>query len=204
MSIELRHSITNLTPVDKLVAFAVVALLLYSIAILANAHLAGENIAAWVWDRHQNQFSWYSRPLFVIPACYYAYRQKLWLVIGFMALLFCSLFWFAAPQSVPEHVSGYLEWEKQLFFSNESKSPIIILLVAVTVFLTGLFWAFWHRSFLLGLILINAGTLMKIVFSLTLGDEFGTAAVIPSLSSLAFINLLAFTLWRFFSVRRKR
>jgi len=191
------------TRFDKFVASLVVVALLYSIALMVNAHLAGENIAAWVWDRHQNQFSWYSRPLFLIPACYYAYRRKFGLIVGFMAMLFCSLFWFAAPENVPEHVSGYLEWEKQLFFSSNSMAPIFSLLVAVVAFLVGLFSAFWYRSFWLGLILINAGTVMKIVVSTTLGNEFGTAVVIPSLSSLAIINLVAFFAWRFFAVKQE-
>lgn len=191
------------TRFDKLVAFLVILVLLYSIALLVNAYLAGENIAAWVWDRHQNQFSWYSRPLFLIPACYYAYRRKFGLIFGFMAMLFCSLFWFAAPENVAEHVSGYLEWEKQLFFSNKSMVPIISLSVAVAAFLVGLFSAFWYRSFWLGLILINAGTVLKIIVSVTLGNEFGTAAVIPSLSSLAIINFVAFFAWRFFGVKQE-
>lgn len=182
--------------IDKLVVFLVLMGLFYSIALLVNAYFTGENIAAWVWDRHQNQFSWYSRPLFLIPACYYAYRRKFWMIVGFMAMLVCSLFWFAAPENVAEHVSGYLAWEKQLFFSNESMIPIFLLSVAVAVFLVGLFSAFWYRSFWLGLILINAGTAMKIVVSTTLGNEFGTAVLIPSLSSLAIINLVAFLVWR--------
>ncbi|RBP53674.1 hypothetical protein [Arenicella xantha] len=191
------------TSFDKFVAFSVVLLLLYSIALLVNAHLAGENIAHWVWGRHQNQFSWYSRPLFLIPACYYAYRRKLWLIVGFMALLLCSLFWFAAPENVPEHVSGYLEWEKQLFFSNNSIVPLISLLVAVVLFLIGLFSAIWYRSYWLGLVLINIGTLAKIVISVALGNEFGTSAVIPSLSSLAIINFVAFMAWRLFNAKQE-
>ena len=29
----------------------------------------------WVFERHQNQWSWYIRPLFVIPFCYFAYKE---------------------------------------------------------------------------------------------------------------------------------
>lgn len=188
---------------DRFAALIVVVALLFSIALLVNAYFAGENIGAWVWDRHQNQFSWYSRPLFLVPACYYAYRRKLGLIVGFMAMLFCSLFWFAAPENVSEHISGYLEWEKQLFFLNKSRVPIFTLLTAVSVFLVGLFSAIWYRNFWLGLFLINAGTLMKIVVSITLGKEFGAAAVIPALSSLAIINLAAYLAWRYFTVKQE-
>lgn len=188
---------------DSIVYCVVVAALAYSGIILFNAYAEGENIGAWIWDRHQNQFSWYSRPLFLIPACYYAYRQKLWLVIGCMVLLGCSLFWFAAPSVVSEQVSGYLEWEKRLFFSNESRLPLLLLVVVVAGFLFGLFFSFWNQNPWVGLILINAGTVAKVAVSVIAGKESGTAAIIPSLSSLAIINLAAFLVWCYFKKRRK-
>jgi len=181
---------------DRLVFFAIVVALLASIGLLVRAYLNGESIGPWIWDRHQHPFSWYSRPLFLIPACYYAYRQRLLHVIGLMLCLVCSLFWFNAPDAVPSHVQEYLEWEKQLFFINSSPWPLIGLSLAVAVFLVLLFYAFWQQSFLIGLVLINAGTLLKILVSVTFGESAGKAAIIPSLSSLAIINLLAWWLYR--------
>jgi glucose-6-phosphate-specific signal transduction histidine kinase len=136
-----------------------------------------------------------------VPACYYAYRQNLGLIIGFMAMLFCSLFWFTAPVDVPPHVSGYLEWEKQLFFSDKSLVPGLVLVIVVAAFLVGLFSTFWHRNPWLGLLLINAGTAMKIVVSVVLGKESGYAAIVPSLTSLLIINVIGFVVWRFFKDR---
>lgn len=187
--------------IDLIVYCTVLAGLMYSGVILFNAYAADEHLPSWIWDRHQNQFSWYSRPLFLIPACYYAYRQKLWLVIGFMVLLACSLFWFAAPPNVSDRISGYLEWEKQLFFTNESRLPLMVLIVVVVVFLFGLFYAFWKRNVWIGLLLINAGTLAKIAVSVVLGGEAGTAAIVPSLVSLLVINCVAFAVWRYISKR---
>jgi hypothetical protein len=51
------------------VAFAVAATQTSSAVALASAYFNGENFAAWLWDRHQNQFSWYSRPLFLVSVC---------------------------------------------------------------------------------------------------------------------------------------
>ena len=187
---------TKRTYTDVIAYFMVVSALMYSAAILFNAHANGEHLGLWIWDRHQNQFSWYSRPLFLVPACYYAYRQNLWMIIGFTVLISCSLFWFAAPPNVSDQVSGYLEWERQLFFSDDSYAPLTLLSVVVVGFLFGLFYAFWTRNLWVGLFLINAGTITKIAVSVVLGKEAGTAAIVPSLSSLAIINVAAYVVWR--------
>tara|TARA_R110001599_G_scaffold26856_1_gene94559 strand:- start:5577 stop:5969 length:393 start_codon:yes stop_codon:yes gene_type:complete len=67
-------------------------------------------------------FSWYSRPLFIIPAAYYAYPRKVWHVLGFMLLLATSLFWFAAPATTDPAIrdyslmgGGYLSVQRQQF-----------------------------------------------------------------------------------------
>jgi hypothetical protein len=192
----------NTRRIDIIAHFIVATMLLYSVALLLLAFYREENLGGWIWERHQNQFSWYSRPLFLLPACYYAYRHRLWLVIGFMTLLGCSLFWFAPPEHVPEHIHGYLEWEKQLFFSHDSHLPLFLLVVVVIVFLAGLFRAFWQKNPWLGLLLINVGTLLKVVVSVTLGQEAGMAAVFPSLSSIVIINAVAFVAWKFLGKTR--
>lgn len=64
-------------------------------------------------------------------------------------------------------------------------APLLMLSVVVAAFLVGLFSAFWYRSFIFGLILINVGTVVKIMVSMTFGIESCTAVVLPSLSSLA-------------------
>lgn len=188
--------IAGLQALDRAVLWGITAILLYSAVIFAAALLSGADMGAWVWGRHQNLFSWYSRPLFIIPAAYYAYRRKLWHFIGFMALLATSLFWFEAPEAVPQSVRAYLDWEKRLFFENDKKLPLVALTVAVIVFLFLLFSAFWRRNPWYGLAVINAGTLSKIVVSVGLGEDAGMAVILPALSSLLVINLFAWALWR--------
>ena len=34
------------------------------------------DILQWVWARHHNVLSWYIRPLFLIPFCYFACRRS--------------------------------------------------------------------------------------------------------------------------------
>ena len=35
------------------------------------------DVAAWAWARHHNILSWYIRPLFLLPFCFFAYRRSL-------------------------------------------------------------------------------------------------------------------------------
>lgn len=181
--------------IDRL-ALALIALGLgYAATIFVAELLRGTHMGDWVWERHQNLFSWYSRPLFILPAAYYAYRRKLGYIIGFMLLMATSLFWFAAPAQTPEAVSTYLTWETQMFFTNENRAPMFALIVAVLLFLVVFFYAFWQRNPWYGVVIINLGTLAKIVVSLTFGGAAGTAAIVPSVTSLCVINAIAGFIW---------
>ena len=156
----------------------------------------GAQIGEWIWNRHQNQFSWYSRPLFIIPACYYAYKQKLGFIIGIMVLLGTSLFWFAPPAEVSETISGYLDWERQMFFNPDNRTPIIGLSISVLLFLFLLFYAFWQKSFWIGLLVLNIGNLLKIGVSIVFGGDAGMASIVPTLSSILVLNMLAYAIWK--------
>lgn len=182
--------------VDSLVTIIIVCLLIYSTFLLVNAYSSGAHIGEWIWNRHQNLFSWYSRPLFIIPACYYAYKRKIGFIIAMLILLGTSLFWFAPPTEVSETVSDFLDWERQLFFNPEFRLPLITLSIAVILFLFGLFYALWHRNFWAGLVVFNIGNLLKIAVSVIFGGDVGMAAIVPTLSSMAILNLIAIGFWK--------
>ena len=189
--------------IDILVLLLIGLMLTYSAAIFLSAYLSGTDMGAWVWERHQNLFSWYSRPLFIIPAAYYAYRRKVWHVLGFMLLLATNLFLFAAPATTDPAIRDYLQWEADLFLSNNSSFPLLALILTVLIFLFLLFYAFWQHNPWLGLLVINVGTILKIVVSLVFGESAGEAAIVPSLSSLLVINLFAYFLYRRLRKSRK-
>ena len=52
-----------------------------ALVILAVVGMAGtgtlDEFGAWAWDRHHNILSWYIRPLFFLPFCYFAYKRSL-------------------------------------------------------------------------------------------------------------------------------
>src|SRR5215217_3294099 len=60
---------------DVILSVGTVALILVAVGVVA---LTGrtEEFAAWAWDRHHNVLSWYIRPLFLLPFCYFAYKRN--------------------------------------------------------------------------------------------------------------------------------
>ena len=54
---------------------------------------------SWVWARHHNELSWYVRPLFLLPFCFFAYKRSLWGIVVTLLVFPTSLFWFPAPDN---------------------------------------------------------------------------------------------------------
>jgi hypothetical protein len=68
---------------------------------------------AWAWARHHNILSWYIRPLFLIPFCYFAYKRSWASILGTLVALATSMFWFPAPQTRDprvEFLAMEVEW----------------------------------------------------------------------------------------------
>lgn len=152
-------------------------------------------IFEWVWARHHNELSWYVRPLFIVPFCWFAYRRSPWGVVLTVLALPTSLFWFPAPAQPSPRAEAYLAWERQFFLEG---SPVaqIVLAVLVVAFFWALATAFWRRSWIWGLVVINAGTLLKVAWSVTFGGSAGWAAVPPSIVTLVIVNLLVVLIGR--------
>ena len=72
-----------------------------------------QNLAEWAWTRHHNPLSWYIRPLFLIPFCYFAWRRNLTGVAATLVALATSMFWFPALASPDPRVAEFLEAERQ-------------------------------------------------------------------------------------------
>ena len=50
---------------------------------------------SWSFERHHNILSWYIRPLFLLPFCYFAYKRSIQGIIITLIALFTSMFWFS-------------------------------------------------------------------------------------------------------------
>jgi hypothetical protein len=66
----------------------------------------------WAWARHHNPLSWYIRPLFILPFCYFAYRKNLLGVVVTLVAVTSSMFWFPAPSTVDPTAARFLAAQK--------------------------------------------------------------------------------------------
>lgn len=137
----------------------------------------------WIFDRHHNQWSWYIRPVFLIPFCFFAYKHN-W--SGISITVFClltSMFWFPKPEIVGENVKEFLQFEKDYLYGIwDTKKLIMTLTIPISFISLGL--AFWKRSILIGIgviILIATG---KIIWSIQNAGESGKSIVIPAIIGL--------------------
>jgi hypothetical protein len=158
---------------------------------------------SWVWARHHNELSWYVRPLFLLPFCFFAYKRSLLGIFVTLLVFPTSLFWFPAPENPSPRVEGYLAWEHQ-FLTEGSVAARVALALLVVGFFVALAVAFWKRSWLWGLAVINAGTLLKVIWSVAFGGAAGWASLVPSLFTLAVTDAAILLAARWSKQRRAR
>ena len=114
-----------------------------------------------------------------------------------------SLFWFPAPENPSSRVEGYLAWEHQ-FLTEGSVAARVALVLLVIGFFVALAAAFWKRSWLWGLAVLNAGTLLKVIWSVAFGGAAGWASLAPSLFTLAVTDAAILLAARWLKRRRAR
>src|SRR5690554_4425899 len=104
--------------------------------------MTNKSLFNWAYERHQNQLSWYIRPLFIIPFCYFAYKRSWGGIMGTMFMVFTSMFWFPKPAVVSNQVIEFLEMEKEYLTGEWGLSKVLIALL-VPASLSTLAIAFW-------------------------------------------------------------
>lgn len=147
------------------------------------AAFTSEAFFEWAFKRHQNQLSWYIRPLFLIPFCYFAYRRSLAGVAATLFLLLSSMFWFSQPESVSEEVRSFLQMEQE-WLRGEWTFLKILMALLIPVSLTALGAAFWRRSPWLGIAVMLGIAVGKMLWSLNYGGESGKSILLPAIAGL--------------------
>jgi hypothetical protein len=163
---------------DVILAAGTLAVALLAVALIV-ATASTNEFVAWAWTRHHNVLSWYVRPLFILPFCYFAYRRSLFGILITLLALATSMFWFPAPEQASPAVNEMLRAEKDYLTTNWTAWKVLIaLLVPLTFVALGL--AFWTRSLLWGLAVVNAAILFKIGWTFLFSTEAGAMSHLPA------------------------
>ena len=166
--------------IDRLLALLFFAAIAALIALMA----ANRAFFDWAFARHQNQLSWYIRPLFLIPFCYFAYRRSLAGIAGTLFLLLTSMFFFPKPASVSAEVQAFLKMERDYLTGNWNAAKILTTCL-VPVSLAALAAAFWKRSLYLGIAVLVLIAVAKVLWSAAFGGASGRAVLAPAAAGLA-------------------
>ena len=151
----------------------IIAILFFALTILFIA-ISMTNILFfdWVFDRHHNQWSWYIRPLFLIPFCYFSYKQN-W--SGISITIFCifpSMFWFPRPELVSDSVVKFLQFEKDFLYGKwHIEKVMMILTIPISFIALGI--SFWKRSLIMGIGVVILMATGKMVWSIQNTGESG-------------------------------
>ncbi|AZV42922.1 hypothetical protein [Peribacillus asahii] len=149
----------------------------------------------WAFERHHNILSWYIRPLFLLPFCYFAYKRSIKGIIITLVALATSMFWFPKPTTVNPKVEAFLEMEMDYLFGEWDFVKIALSsLVPVTMF--ALAYAFWKHSWKYGILVINLIAILKVLWSLYAGDGSGVSVILPAFIGLIICNLVIWIAYR--------
>lgn len=137
----------------------------------------------WVFDRHHNQWSWYLRPIFLIPYCFFAFKQSFSGMMLCLFALFTSMFWFPKPEVVSEQVIDFLQYEKDYLYGEwNATKAFMTFLIPFSLGALGL--AFWKRSLWIGLGVMVFMASGKMVWSVQNAGEAGYSIFVPALIGL--------------------
>jgi hypothetical protein len=163
---------------DPILSVGTLGLVLFAAAAVA-ATGSTDEFVAWAWARHHNVLSWYVRPLFLLPFCYFAYRRSLWGIVLTLVALATSMFWFPAPEHASPAVTEMLRAEREYLTINWTLWKVLITLLVPLTF-AALGSAFWKRSLVYGLAVINAAVLFKIGWTFLFSTQAGAMSHLPA------------------------
>lgn len=183
---------------SRIFKFLNIAFLILSVAFVI-IMAVNKNFFDWTFARHHNVLSWYIRPLFIMPFCYFAYKRSGLGISITVFLLLTSMFWFPEPAVVNEQVKGFLEIEKAYLTTNWTFGKIA-LSALVPISMSMLALAFWKRNLKFGIGIIVAIAVIKSAWSIVEGGEAGQSVLMPAVVGLVICIVLVY----YFIRRSKR
>jgi hypothetical protein len=103
----------------------------------------------WAWARHHNRLSWYVRPLFILPFCY---------------------FWFPAPETPDPRAVEFLEVERR-WITGPLTLAQVVLTALIPVWFIALAATLRRRFWGAAALVIAAGTALKVGWSFYVGGS---------------------------------
>lgn len=164
---------------EKVLALAFGVLTLLFLVLL----FTNKDFFNWAYERHQNQLSWYIRPLFLMPFCYFAYKRNWAGILGTIFFLLTSMFWFPKPDIVSEQVKQFLQMEKQ-WLSGDWEFTKALMTSLIPISLIALGASFWKRNLWFGLSVIVFIAIAKMFWSVSFGGESGKSIFVPAIIGL--------------------
>lgn len=153
--------------------------------------MTNKDFSSWAWARHHNILSWYIRPLFLIPFCYFAYKKSWAGISATIFILISSMFWFPEPAVTNEQINQFLQIELDYLNAPWGIGKILItLIVPISLFALGA--AFWKRNILFGISVIVFIALAKILWSVAFGGESGMSILAPAIIGLIICVVLIY------------
>jgi hypothetical protein len=158
-------------------------------------------LTGWAWDRHHNVLSWYIRPLFLLPFCYFAYRRSLLGIGVTLVALATSMAWFPAPDRPDPAVVDMLRTERDYLLGDWTATKVLIAFLVPLTF-TALALALWRRSIGWALVVINGAILFKVAWTFWFASTSGALAhLAPALIGLAVVDAVVVAAHRWFTRR---
>ena len=149
----------------------------------------------WAWDRHHNTLSWGIRSVMMLPFIYFAYRRNWHGIIVSLIAMATNFFWFPMPVEVDPGALAFLNAEKEWMTGTWHLGKLLLAsTIPLGIALVG--YAFWKRSLLAGLLLIDGIFLLKALVSVDM-DESGWTLVPFLIVGVVIFNLAIFGVVRF-------
>lgn len=164
---------------DRLLGIVFAVLTCGLLAALA----ASPEFVGWAFERHHNVWSWYVRPLFLIPFCAFAYRRS-WAGMSLTLLLLAtSMFWFSAPTEPDPAVARFLQAEVD-YLTGPWTTWKALGTILVPLTLGALATALWRRNLRFGLVVLVLIAVLKMTWSVIEAGSAGLAVVAPAVVGL--------------------
>jgi hypothetical protein len=132
----------------------------------------------WAWARHHNPLSWYIRPLFILPFCYFAYIRNVRGIVLTLVAVTSSMFWFPAPTAPDPRGAALLAVERE-YLSGPLTVSRMLLTGLIPVWFVLLAWAVRQLSWVGVVTVIGAGTFLKVAWLFRVGGQDAWVIIPP-------------------------